>query len=231
MLEALKEAVFQANRRLVTEGLVTLTWGNASGIDRASGLFVIKPSGVGYDTMCAGDMVVVDLDGNVVEGRLKPSSDTPTHAYLYRAFAEIGGIVHTHSTCATAAAQAEHGIFCCGTTHADHFYGEVPCTRHLTAEEIAEGYERNTGKVIAETFRARGIDENAVPAVLVRKHGPFAWGTTPQKAVDNAVALEACAKMEILGQILDPEQAPAPQYLLDKHYFRKHGAGAYYGQR
>ncbi len=231
MLETLKELTYAANMRLPEEGLVTLTWGNVSSIDRASGLVVIKPSGVSYAKMTAEDMVVVDLDGNVVEGKLRPSSDTPTHLYLYKHFPTIGGIVHTHSTYATAFAQAESTLDCFGTTHADHFYGSVPCTRHLSQDEIREAYEQNTGKVIVETFGEKGIDPGAMPAVLVCKHGPFTWGKTADQAVDNGVALEACAKMAILGSMIHCNMAPAPQYLLDKHYYRKHGANAYYGQK
>lgn len=230
MLEELKERVYRENLNLVKHGLVVLTWGNVSGIDREKGLVVIKPSGVAYDRMTAEDMVVVDLiDGRVAEGKYRPSSDTPTHLYLYNAFPEIGGIVHTHSVNATAWAQAGKGIPAYGTTHADAFYGEVPCTRALTEEEIRSAYELNTGKVIAEAFKDR--DHNALPAVLVKNHGPFTWGGTPEKAVENAVTLEAAAQMAMKTLQIDPQTETVPQYLTDKHYFRKHGKNAYYGQK
>lgn len=230
MLEELKERVYRENIGLVKRGLVVLTWGNVSGIDRDKGLIVIKPSGVAYDRMTAEDMVVVDLvDGRVAEGKYRPSSDTPTHLYLYNAFPDIGGIVHTHSINATAWAQSGKGIPAYGTTHADAFYGEVPCTRALTEGEIKSAYELNTGKVIAETFRNK--DYNAIPAVLVKNHGPFTWAATPEKAVENAVTLEAVAEMAIKTLQIDPRSDIAPQYLMDKHYFRKHGKNAYYGQK
>ena len=200
-------------------------------IDREKGLIVIKPSGVEYDEMKAEHMVVVDLEGNVVEGNLRPSSDTPTHIELYKAFPEIGGIVHTHSSWATSWAQAGRAIPCYGTTHADYIYGEVPCVRNLTVEEIEEAYETNTGKVIIETFQERNIDPSAVPGVLVRKHGPFTWGSTCKKAVEHSVILEETAKMALLTEQYNPHVEPAPQSLQDKHYFRKHGANAYYGQK
>ena len=230
MLEALKEQVYLANMELPKRGLVTYTWGNVSGIDREKGLFVIKPSGVGYDVLKPSDMVVVDLQGNRVEGALNPSSDTKTHVVLYNAFPEIGGIVHTHSPYAVAWAQAGEDLPCYGTTHADYFYGSVPCARHLTQEELLEDYERNTGVTIVETFRERGIDPKAVPAVLCYSHGPFTWGKDAAQAVYHSVVLEECAKMGIFTRVLNPHAAPAPQRLQDKHYMRKHGPNAYYGQ-
>ena len=231
MLEELKKQVYEANMLLPAYHLVTFTWGNVSGIDREKGLFVIKPSGVPYEELKPEDMVVIDLQGNKVEGDMNPSSDTPTHAELYRRFKDIGGVVHTHSRWATAMAQAEMDLPCFGTTHADHFYGSVPCTRHLSAGEIQSDYERNTGKVIIETFEYLKIDPVAVPAVLVCKHGPFTWGSTPQKAVENALVLEECAYMAFISKTLtDNQVSPAPKALQDKHYLRKHGANAYYGQ-
>lgn len=231
MLEALKQQVLEANLLLPKYGLVTFTWGNVSGVDRERGLVVIKPSGVAYEGMAAEDMVVVSLEtGERVEGRWKPSSDTATHLELYRAFPDIGGIVHTHSPHAVAWAQAGEDIPCYGTTHADYFYGPVPCARHLTQEELEAGYERNTGTVIVETFRARGIDPAAVPAVICRSHGPFTWGKDPAEAVYHAAVLEEVSKMAILTRQVSPTAAPAPQRIQDKHYFRKHGANAYYGQ-
>ena len=229
MLEQLKQEVFAANRKLVEYGLVVLTWGNVSAVTEDRKYVVIKPSGVDYAAMTPDQMVVVDMDGAVVEGELRPSSDLPTHLELYRAFPAVRSVVHTHSRYATAMAQAERSLPCYGTTHADTFYGEVPCTRHLTAEEVAEAYERNTGLVIAETFRDR--DPEAVPGVLVCKHGPFTWGASCRKAVENALILEETARLALLTELLAPGAAPAPQYLQDKHYFRKHGANAYYGQR
>ena len=230
MLEQLKEAVFRANLDLPRYGLVTFTWGNVSAIDRESGLVVIKPSGVEYDVMTVDDMVVVDLEGNVVEGKLNPSSDTPTHIELYKAFPKLGGVIHTHSPWATSWAQAGRSIPAYGTTHADYFYGAIPCTRQLTPEEVEAAYEKETGTVIIEAFE--GIDPMAVPGVVVYKHGPFAWGKTPVKAVENALVLEECAYMGFICKMLtNGNVAPAPQVLLDKHYFRKHGAGAYYGQK
>ena len=228
MLEALKEKVWRANLDLPKYGLVTFTWGNASEIDRASGLVVIKPSGVGYDTMTADDMVVVDLEGNLVEGRWKPSSDTPTHLVLYRAFPEIGGIVHTHSRHATSWAQAGRDIPAYGTTHGDYFYGAVPCTRKMTPAEIAGEYERQTGNVIVETFDSRNAAD--IPAVLVNSHGPFTWGKDAANAVHNAVVLEELALMAMQTEALNPEIKPMQQELLDRHYLRKHGKNAYYGQ-
>ncbi|MBQ3199301.1 MAG: L-ribulose-5-phosphate 4-epimerase [Firmicutes bacterium] len=229
-MEQLKEQVLQANLLLPKHGLVTFTWGNVSGIDRESGLVVIKPSGVEYDGMQAADMVVVDLDGNVVEGHYKPSSDTPSHLELYKAFAGIGGVVHTHSRWATSFAQAGRGIPAFGTTQGDYFYGEIPCTRKMTAAEIGGEYEKETGTVMIETFTARGIDPVQVPAVLVHSHGPFAWGKDAMEAVHNAVVLEEVAFMALQALTLNPELQPMQQELLDKHYLRKHGAGAYYGQ-
>lgn len=229
MLEDLKRLVFEANMALPRHGLVTFTWGNVSGIDREKGLVVIKPSGVEYDAMKPDDMVVVDLDGKRVEGALKPSSDTPTHVELYKAFAGLGGVVHTHSRWATIFAQAGLGVPALGTTHADYFYGEIPCTRFMTEAEIKGAYEKETGSVIIERFR--GQDPVKVPGVLVRSHGPFSWGKDPADAVHNAVVLEEVAMMAwhckaLTGNTLEPMQA----CLLDKHFLRKHGAGAYYGQ-
>ncbi len=231
MLEKLKEQVYLANMELSKRGLVTYTWGNVSGIDREKGLFVIKPSGVDYDLLKPDDMVVMDLQGNKVEGDLNPSSDTKTHLVLYNAFPGIGGIVHTHSPYAVAWAQAGEDLPCYGTTHADYFYGSVPCARHLTQEELDEDYERNTGITIVETFRERGIDPKAVPAVLCYSHGPFTWGKDADQAVYHSVVLEECAKMGIFTRVLNPHAAPAPQRMLDKHYLRKHGPNAYYGQK
>jgi len=230
MLEELKQQVLEANLLLPKHGLVTFTWGNVSGIDRDRGLIVIKPSGVEYDGMTAGDMVVVDLDGNRVEGRWKPSSDTDTHLALYKAFPALGGIVHTHSRWATSFAQAGRGIPAFGTTQGDYFYGEIPCTRKMTPEEIAGAYELETGNVIIETFKERNIDPAQVPAVLVNSHGPFTWGTDPHNAVHNAVVLEEVAFMAFHAMVLSPGLPPMQQELLDKHYLRKHGPGAYYGQ-
>lgn len=231
MLEKLKEQVYLANMELPKRELVTYTWGNVSGIDREKGLFVIKPSGVDYDLLKPDDMVVMDLQGNKVEGDLNPSSDTKTHLVLYNAFPGIGGIVHTHSPYAVAWAQAGEDLPCYGTTHADYFYGSVPCARHLTQEELDEDYERNTGITIVETFRERGIDPKAVPAVLCYSHGPFTWGKDADQAVYHSVVLEECAKMGIFTRVLNPHAAPAPQRMLDKHYLRKHGPNAYYGQK
>ena len=226
---ALKNDVFERNLELVRHGLVVLTWGNVSGIDREAGLVAIKPSGVAYDRMTAEDIVVVDLEGKTVSGMLRPSSDLPTHLALYRAFPSVGGIVHTHSPKAVAWAQARRGIPAFGTTHADHFHGAVPCTRELTPAEVAEDYELNTGRVIEERFH--DLDAEAFPGVLVAGHGPFTWGPTPRKAVENAVALEQIAAMALDTLRIDPDAEPAPSYVLDKHYFRKHGPGAYYGQK
>ena len=234
MLEELKRAVCDANIKLKEYNLVTLTWGNVSAIAQVDGkkYVIIKPSGVDYDKMTADMMVVTDIDGNITEGNLHPSSDLATHLELYRSFPEINSIVHTHSRWATATAQAEREIECYGTTHADNFYGKVPCTRPLTSDEINVDYELNTGKVIAETFKSFKIDPVSVPGVLVCKHGPFTWGATPQKAVENALVLEECAYMAYICQTLTNNSlCPAPQVLQDKHYFRKHGKSAYYGQQ
>lgn len=228
MLERLKEEVLKANLLLPQFGLVTFTWGNVSGIDREKGLVVIKPSGVEYDTMTADDMVVTDLDGNVVEGKYKPSSDTPTHVELYKAFPNIGGIVHTHSRWATSFAQAHRDIPALGTTHGDYFYGDIPCTRLMTPQEIGGEYEKETGKVIIETFKDK--DPDAVPAVLVASHGPFSWGKTPYEAVHNSVVLEEVSFMALQAMTLNPEIGKMQRELLDKHYLRKHGKNAYYGQ-
>ena len=228
MLEALKQQVYEANMELPRRGLVTYTWGNVSGIDREKGLFVIKPSGVEYDELTPEMLVVMDLNGNKIEGELKPSSDTKTHLELYRAFPQLGGIVHTHSTHAVAFAQARRDLPAFGTTHADYFYGPVPCTRELTPGEIDEDYEKNTGKVIIETFA--GKDPEAIPAVLVNSHGPFAWGTDAENAVHNAVVLEEVAFMNFHALQLSPNRGAMQQELLDKHYLRKHGKNAYYGQ-
>lgn len=230
MLEELKRQVYEANMLLPKYGLVTFTWGNVSAIDRESGLFVIKPSGVEYESMKPEDMVVMDLNGNRVEGNLRPSSDTPTHLELYKAFPEIGGIVHTHSPYATSWAQAGRSIPCYGTTHADYIYGEVPCVRCLTKEEIDEAYETNTGKLIVSEFKRRKKEIMAVPAVLCKNHGPFTWGKDAKEAVHNAVVLEEVAKMAYRTESINSKVEPAPQELQDKHYYRKHGAGAYYGQ-
>lgn len=230
MLEALKQAVFEANLLLPKHNLVTFTWGNVSGVDRKKGLMVIKPSGVEYDTMTAEDMVVVDLKtGKKVEGDLNPSSDTDTHVVLYNAFPEIGGIVHTHSRWATTFAQAGRGIPALGTTHGDYFYGEIPCTRKMTADEIGGKYELETGNVIVETLKDK--QPNDIPAVLVHSHGPFCWGTDPKNAVHNAVVLEEVAFMAWHALQMRPDLPPMQQELLDKHYLRKHGANAYYGQK
>jgi len=230
MLEKLKEEVCKANLDLVDHGLVIFTWGNVSGIDRESGLVVIKPSGVSYDGMSPEDMVVVDLDGNVVEGKYKPSSDTATHVVLYKNFPNIGGVVHTHSEWATSWAQAGKSIPAVGTTHADYFYGTVPCTRKMTAEEIKTAYELETGNVIVECFQSQNINPDYVPGVLVNNHAPFSWGTDAHNAVHNAVVLEEVAKMTFRSFQLNPN-TEMDQVLLDKHFLRKHGANAYYGQK
>ena len=227
----LKEAVLEANLALPQHGLVTFTWGNVSGIDRNAGLVVIKPSGVPYERLTVEDMVVVDLEGNVVEGELRPSSDTPTHLALYRSLPEIGGVVHTHSPWATSWAQAKRAIPAFGTTHADYFYGEIPCTRELTDEEIATAYELETGHVILETLDELMLEAVAVPGVLVANHAPFCWGKDANEAVHNAVVLEEVAKMGLHALNLNPSLTPIKQSILDKHYLRKHGANAYYGQK
>lgn len=227
MLEGLKESVYLANRLLKDSGLVVLTWGNVSQIDRELGYVVIKPSGVAYDAMSAEDMVVVDLDGRVVEGKLKPSSDLPTHLELYKAFPEVGGITHTHSRWATIFSQAGQPIPALGTTHADTFYGDIPVTRQMTVEEITGEYEKETGRVIIEAFT--GIHPNDIPAVLVHSHGPFAWGKDALKSVENAIVLEETAMMA-WNTLLMNRKAKLQQALLDKHYLRKHGSNAYYGQ-
>lgn len=227
MLEELKKRVYEANMDLPKYNLVKFTWGNVSEIDREKGLFVIKPSGVDYDKLTPDDMVVVDLEGNVVEGRYKPSSDTPTHVELYKAFSKIGGIVHTHSTYATSFAQAGRNIPCYGTTHADSIYGDIPCSRNLTEEEINEAYEKNTGRVIIETFEK--LDYMATPTILCKNHGSFSWGENAKKAVYNAVVLEEVAKMAILTEMINKDVKEAPKCIQDKHYNRKHGKNAYYG--
>jgi len=230
-LSMLKQQVFEANLALPRHHLVTFTWGNVSAIDRSRGLVAIKPSGVEYDGMTVDDIVVVELEsGRTVEGSKKPSSDTATHLALYRAFTDIGGIVHTHSRHATIWAQAGLDLPAWGTTHADYFYGTIPCTRLMTPQEIAEDYEHNTGEVIIDTFRSRDISPTAIPAVLVNAHGPFAWGSNADNAVHNAVVLEEIAYMGIFSRQLTPGMRDMQQVLLDKHYLRKHGAGAYYGQ-
>ena len=230
MLEELKIKVYEANMELPKRNLVTYTWGNVSGIDREKGLFVIKPSGVEYDELKPEDLVVMDLKGNQVEGDMNPSSDTKTHLVLYNAFPQLGGIVHTHSPHAVGWAQAGEDIPCFGTTHADYFYGPVPCARHLTQEELDEDYELNTGKIIVETFRDRGIDPVAVPAVICFSHGPFTWGKNAAQAVYHAVVLEEVAKMALYTRQIKGDAVPAPQRIQDKHYMRKHGPNAYYGQ-
>lgn len=228
MLEALKQQVYEANMELPKRGLVTYTWGNVSGFDKETGYFAIKPSGVDYDDLKPEDMVIMDLDGNKIEGKYNPSSDTKTHIELYKAWPEVGGIVHTHSSWATQWAQAGRSIPSYGTTHADYFYGDIPCARSLTPEEIEEAYEKNTGLVIIETF----ADKNPkyVPGVLCTNHGPFAWGKDAAEAVHNAVVLEECAKMAYYTECINPRVQQIPQPLMDKHFLRKHGENAYYGQ-
>ena len=231
MLKSLREAVYESNMELPRRGLVTYTWGNVSAVDRAAGLMVIKPSGVEYEDLSPDKLVVLDLDGRRVEGSLNPSSDTRTHLELYRAFPEIGGIVHTHSAHAVAWAQAGRDIPCFGTTHADYFYGPVPCTRALSPEEVEDDYEGSTGRVIVETFRERGLNPVHVPGVICRSHGPFTWGRDAAQAVYHAAVLEEVAKMAIFTVQINPEALPAPQHVLDKHFMRKHGPNAYYGQK
>lgn len=231
MLEALKQQVLEANLALPKHGLVTFTWGNVSGIDRESGLFVIKPSGVPYEDLKADDMVVVDLEGRVAEGDLRPSSDTPTHMVLYRSFPDIGGIVHTHSPWGTSWAQAGRALPASGTTHADYFYGEIPVTRPMTKVEIEGAYELETGNVIVERFRELGLDPSQVPGVLVHAHAPFVWGNDAHNAVHNAVVLEEVAKITARMLQLNPDCQPMDQTLLDRHFLRKHGVNAYYGQK
>ena len=231
MIEVLKEEILNANLQLPKMKLVTYTWGNVSGIDREKGLIVIKPSGVEYTSMEAGDMVVCDMEGTVVEGKYKPSSDLETHLYLYKSFPKCGGIVHTHSRMATSWAQAELDIPAFGTTHADYFYGSIPCTRNMRSEEIKEAYEKNTGKVIVETFLTRNIDPEMVPGVIISRHGPFSWGRTAREAVHNAVVMEELAFMGIQSRVLNPNLPSLSEDLLDKHFLRKHGKNAYYGQK
>jgi L-ribulose-5-phosphate 4-epimerase len=230
MLEKLKETVFKANLDLVKHGLVIFTWGNVSGYDEVKKLLVIKPSGIEYEIMKASDMVVVDLEGNIIEGSLKPSSDTPTHIALYMKYPELRGIVHTHSEYATSWAQAERSIPVYGTTHCDYFYGEVPCTRQLTKQEIENNYEYNTGLVIIETIENKKINALEIPGINVGHHGPFAWGTSPNDAVHNAKVLEEVAKMALHTEIINSNASSVSKDLLDKHYLRKHGKNAYYGQ-
>lgn len=229
MLEKLKEQVYETNMELQRKGLVIYTWGNVSGIDREKGLVVIKPSGVEYDTMKPEDMVVLDLKGNIVEGKYKPSTDTPTHLVMYNTYPNIGGVVHTHSEWATIFAQAGMDIPAFGTTHADYFYGDIPCTRDLTDEEISGEYEKETGNVIVETIGDK--DPLEVPAIIVKNHAPFTWGKNPENAVYNAVVLDKVAQMAYNTMILNPRVSRVKQHLLDKHYLRKHGANAYYGQK
>lgn len=231
MLEELKKQVYEANMLLPAYKLITFTWGNVSGIDREKGLFVIKPSGVEYDELKPEDMVVLDLEGNVVEGDYRPSSDTATHLEIYKAFKDVGGVVHTHSSYATSWAQAGRSIPCYGTTHADYFYGEIPCLRCLNADEIADAYEENTGHLIVNEFNRMDKDPMAVPAVLCKNHGVFTWGKDAVDAVHSAVVTEEVAKMAFRTELINAEVKPAPQELQDKHYFRKHGANAYYGQK
>lgn len=230
MLEELKQKVYEANMELPKRNLVTYTWGNVSGIDREKGLFVIKPSGVEYDELKPEDLIVMDLKGNKVEGELNPSSDTETHLVLYNAFPEIGGIVHTHSPFAVSWAQAKRDIPCYGTTHSDYFYGDIPCARNLTAQEIEEAYEKNTGNVIVETFKNRGINPKYIPAVICANHGPFTWGKDASQAVYHSVVLEEVAKMAMYTEQNDVRVMRADQCIQDKHFMRKHGPNAYYGQ-
>jgi L-ribulose-5-phosphate 4-epimerase len=231
LLENLKKAVFEANLELLKQNLVIYTWGNVSGFDNESKLVVIKPSGLSYDSMKESDMVVVDLDGNIIEGNLRPSSDTPTHLELYKAYPNIGAIVHTHSEWATSFAQASTNIKPYGTTHADYFYGEIKCTRDLKKEEVESAYEKNTGLVIIETLEKNKIVPLEVPGILVNHHGPFAWGKDPQNAVHNAKVLEELAKMAYRTKKINSKASEVEQFLLDKHYLRKHGKNSYYGQK
>lgn len=231
MLEELKKQVYEANMELPRRGLVTYTWGNVSGIDRDTGYFVIKPSGVEYDALTQEALCVVDLDLHLVEGDYQPSSDTATHAQLYREYPAVGGIVHTHSAMAAAWAQAGRSIPLYGTTHADYFLGPIPCTRGLTPEEISGEYEKNTGLVIIETLNGQGIDPMYTPGVLCKNHGPFTWGKDAKEAVYHAVVLEEVAKMALYTELIRPDVQPAPDSIKDKHFYRKHGAHAYYGQK
>ena len=231
MTDDLKQQVVDANKRLVLDGLVTLTWGNVSAIDRETNLIAIKPSGVDYAELSVENVVVVNLAGETIEGDYKPSSDTKTHLEIYRHFKDVGAVVHTHSPAATAFSQAGRGLPCLGTTHADHFYGTVPIVRALTAEEVSEDYEHYTGVSIVEHFQNEGIDPIAMPAALLKHHAPFIWGKTASKAVDNSVALEACSKMAVDTFALNPAAESIPQHILDQHYLRKHGPNAYYGQK
>ena len=230
MTPELKQQIVDANKQLVTAGLVTLTWGNVSGIDRSTGLVAIKPSGVDYDALTPDNLVVVNLEGDVVEGDLRPSSDTATHLELYRNFSDIGAVVHTHSPQATAFSQAGKPLPCLGTTHADHFYGEVPVARALTPEEVDQGYEHATGVSIVERFRELDLNPIEMPAILLKHHAPFTWGKTPQYAVDNGIALEMCCSMALKTWQLNPDAGEIPRHILEKHYQRKHGKDAYYGQ-
>jgi L-ribulose-5-phosphate 4-epimerase len=231
MNEELKQQVVDVNKALVSSGLVTLTWGNASAIDRESGLVAIKPSGVAYHELTVNHLVVLDLEGKVVEGDLRPSSDTKTHLELYRNFVEIGAVVHTHSPSAAAFSQAGVGLPCMGTTHADHFYGEVPVTRALIPGEVAEDYEHATGVSIVERFKELGLNPIEMPAILLKHHAPFTWGKSPQAALENSIALEMCAKMALMTWQLNPDAGEIPRHVLDKHHERKHGSNAYYGQK
>lgn len=231
MLEELRKRVYEANMDLDRRKLIKFTWGNVSAIDRESGLVVIKPSGVKYEELSPENMVITDLDGNIVEGDLNPSSDLKTHLELYKAFSEIGGVVHTHSEEAVAWAQAGRDIISYGTTHADYFYGDIPCARSLTKEEVNSAYEKETGTVIIETFRERNINPKYIPGIVVRNHGPFTWGATPEEAVYHAVVLEEVAKMARKTESLNPDVKRVDQYLLEKHFLRKHGENAYYGQK
>lgn len=231
MLEALKQSVYEANIELVKQGLVIYTWGNVSGYDEKSKLIVIKPSGLSYDKMSPSDMVVVDLEGNIIEGNLRPSSDTPTHIELYKKYPKLKGVVHTHSEWATSFAQASTNIPVFGTTHCDYFYGDILCTRDLTEQEVKNEYEKNTGLVIIETIEQLQQDVLEIPGINVNHHGPFTWGTSPKKAVENAKVLEEVAKMALRTMMINNDASKVSKYLLDKHYLRKHGKNAYYGQK